>query len=176
MPAITNLENVLHRSKANGFLSFNIEDVSANLTERRQRGTSFTALDAEMDPDTGGPNTWSIQTDQNVDVEFEWTQKGTFANMDVPIEFECQVLMELIGPGEKNDVPQEIVKFKKGNPHTYTKKVQIPAGSIDPGLYRVYATFKVRTTNDASLPPDERNQTPVAGFVDLGTINYYEAK
>ena len=90
--------------------------------------------------------------------------------------FNRLVELEQIGAGEPTDLPEVLVKFKKGNPHSYKKKVNIPANSMAPGIYRIYATFKVKTTNDPSLPTDEQDQTPVAGFVDLGTINYYQAK
>jgi hypothetical protein len=111
----------------------------------------------------------NIQTDQPVEVRFKWTQQGFDALFPQPYEFQLQVFLEGMGPAPELQFNKNVA-YLTGNPRTYSEKVEIPAGVISPGIYRVTAAFMLAYTT-----PPATGQTPIAGFVDLGLVQWYRA-
>ncbi len=105
-----------------------------------------------------------IQLDQSWNVWFWFRTTGDLCNIMCG-KWKLQVLLEKMGGGETDFSPTEVVDCVCG-PNTYVKNIHIPPRKVDEGVYRVIAT--VRLHGPGGRPG------PVAAFVDLGLVQFYE--
>ncbi len=106
-----------------------------------------------------------IQLDQSWNVWFWFETIGDLCNIMCG-EWKLQVLLEKMGGGETDVSPSKTIKCVCGS-HTYIDHIHVPARTIkEEGVYRVIAT--VRLFGPAGRPG------PVAAFVDLGLVQFYE--
>jgi len=114
-----------------------------------------------------------IQCEQDSHVHFTWTQSGgliPFLNASM-LEWRLDVLFEKWGNAEWSPaIPaaQRVVAFSNNNPHTYNQLITIPANSVPEGIYDIVAVL--RLYNKFTGAP-----LPLAGFVELNKVQYYEA-
>jgi hypothetical protein len=105
-----------------------------------------------------------IQLDQSWNIWFWFRTTGDLCNIMCG-KWKLQILLEKMGGGETNFSPTEIVDCVCG-PHTYIKNIHVPPRKVGEGVYRVIAT--VRLFGPGGHPG------PVAAFVDLGLVQFYE--
>ncbi|MCW5922495.1 MAG: hypothetical protein KIS77_09130 [Saprospiraceae bacterium] len=111
-----------------------------------------------------------IQCEQPVRFGFQWTVSGVL----VPLlsnsnRWKVQLHFEKWGPLEFDLGANgtTYVNFVPVSGHTYNVVITLPANSIPEGVFEVVAILRLY---------DQRNQPiPVAGFAELGKIEFYEA-
>ena len=113
---------------------------------------------------------WSnkmIQKDQAFQILFHWTQNGPGVFAIGAGDWLLEVFLEKMGPGEA-PVPKGYFKVSipgVGNPGFYAKEINVPAGTVDPGIYRVVCSMQLVVGNVPKA---------LAGFDDLGLIRVYD--
>lgn len=109
----------------------------------------------------------SIQTDQPFFVHFNWTTTGSFARFLGGGQWRCNVYFEKMGSGETaaslDLTGMEASVGVSGT--TYNKNLQVAAGAIPVGIYRVVAALQWM---DASNKPG-----PISYFDEVGMIRIY---
>jgi hypothetical protein len=123
-------------------------------------------------PGTGfppGPNPTSIQRDQNSRVEFSWTQIGILSTMLMGT-WRCDVFLEQMGPGEGPAITGSTTAFVQVDGNAYNHSVNIPAGLVPVGLYRVTSRLML-----LPIGGNENSLSPIVGFEDLGLVQYHNA-
>ncbi len=123
------------------------------------------APNGTYDPDVTNPNPASVQVDQDAFVRFNWNQNGILTTM-LAGKWKLDVFFEQMGPSEGPAIPSKLVPYESVNPKNYSVDVQIPAGTISEGLYRVTARLML-------LPTATPGLSPICAFTDLGLIQYF---
>lgn len=116
------------------------------------------------------PSNRICQTDQEVFVVASWVVNGTLAAL-LDGSWKVQVFLEQFGKEEASPgVYSKVVPHVQKMQHKYKVKVTLPGDeSIKAGLYRIAIIVNL-------LGPAPKNMPlPVAGFEELGTIQYYDA-
>lgn len=113
-----------------------------------------------------------IRVDNDWSVNFNWSLQGPLASC-ICGTWCLRVHLESIGPGpelalfEDKDIEIPLNPCGDGN---YTYKFHVPAGTVSGEgcgpTYKVVATLTYRTPCD--------RPGPIAGFVDLGLVQFYE--
>jgi len=111
-----------------------------------------------------------IQCEQAVRFGFKWAVEGVL----VPLlsnanKWKVQLFFEKWGQSEFNlgASGTATVNFVPTSGHTYNVVITLPANSIPEGVYDVVAILRLY---------DGRNQPiPVAGFAEMGKLEFYEA-
>ncbi|MBX3062281.1 MAG: hypothetical protein U0528_03035 [Anaerolineae bacterium] len=137
--------------------------------------TSYTgSLDAyTFEASTPGPQyapTNTIRTDQNWGVTVKWKMSGALTAW-LNANFQIRVFLERMGPGADialpalsvNTLSEPLQNFPAAPYREYAQNVDVAAGAIGEGVYRVIVVLHLF---DNGLG----NPTPVAGFVDCGLI------
>lgn len=184
MPNITVLENQILQLL--NVPSIEINNVQAFLQEGAPAAGGFdvpnlAATNLALQSATS-PQSINTQTDQIAKVVFKWQQIS--AETTAPIKYICKVMVEQIG-GSDPVVDPGIFAFIEKTTGTgagetnYEEEVLIlhtgTGNNMSAGIYRIFASFSVDTTNDAVLDPAQKDQTVLSGFINLGTIDYYAA-
>ena len=121
-----------------------------------------------------------VQTDQNLRLDVQWTMSGLMNSMlgGVPPNpnpnaaiYTCTAYFELMGTGEAS-VNFSKTEFHKHpltpmTPTFYNVPISIPAGSLNPGVYRLVVSITTSMTGMIGVP--------IVGFVDLGLIQVYKS-
>lgn len=122
----------------------------------------------------------NMQKDQELHVNFRWTQTGFFSGADLRnvIEFELKFLLEAKGSAEVppglDQVNTVQFKFPGGAGHTYDPgndancRIVYPADSIPVGTYNCTAVFQVAFKQ---FP----NEKYYAGYAEFPVLNVYSA-
>ena len=128
---------------------------------------TFSLTEGPFGPFKPTPNSQElIQTDQNANVNIKFQVGGLL----VPFlagKWKGEVFLEKMGgdeytgPALSNTIPYNPANIN------YSLDVNIPAGSIDEGIYRVVVCLTLESLTGAP--------GPVAAFGDLGILKYYEA-
>ncbi|MBX3061545.1 MAG: hypothetical protein U0528_04095 [Anaerolineae bacterium] len=137
--------------------------------------TSYTgSLDAyTFEASTPGPQyppSNTIRTDQDWGVTVKWKMSGALTAW-LNANFQIRVFLERMGPGADIALPMVTVNTLStpllgfpASPHReYAENVNVAAGAIGEGVYRVVVVLHLF---DNGLG----NPTPIAGFVDCGLI------
>lgn len=108
-----------------------------------------------------------IQSDQPVSITFDWRTSGLL----VPFlsgNWKGSIFLEKMGGGEYT-LPNNVATtpFIGSNPHSYHLSVNIPAGTLPTGVYKVVASLNFSAPNGTP--------GPIAAFTELGMIQVYEA-
>jgi len=107
-----------------------------------------------------------IQADQNAFVRFKWVESGIFVNFLGGGKWKCEVIFEEMGSGETAFNPSALVNDPGKPGNKFQVDVQIPKGSLDPGLYRVICCMQWQFANGQN--------GPIVLFDDLGIIKVYK--
>ncbi len=110
-----------------------------------------------------------VQTDQSVVVRSRWRVRGGLAAI-IEGSWRVQVFLEQFGGGEAT--PGEYsttLTHVQSLDNTYDVQVTIPANAIGEGFYRLAVAITMRGPAPAELP------LPVAGFDEIGMLQYYTA-
>ena len=114
-----------------------------------------------------------IRSDQDWGVKVEWEMQGPLVTW-LDANFRLTVHLEGIGVAGDHSLPFVAVHtlsapLNAGPPASrkYEEIIDIPAGTIPPGVYKLVTTLHLyeSATN---------NPTPVAGFVEGGMINIFD--
>lgn len=105
-----------------------------------------------------------IQTDQNLLAHFVWTQSGFLSYM-LSGRWTARVFFELMGAGEVANPAPQYINFVQTQGHTYSAVINIPAGTLPEGIYKVFATLQ--------LEGPKGNPTPVAAYEEIGVLQVY---
>ena len=124
-------------------------------------------------PEIHPPNSYSltnrmIQDDQNWSVEFIWKVYGPLACLLENGYWKCQLFFELMGGGETHFNPEAVVQDQGISNHKYNCQIEIPRGSLKPGVYRVVCCLQYYFKNG--------NPGPINGFDNKGLIKIYKDK
>jgi hypothetical protein len=108
-----------------------------------------------------------IQVEQGLHFHFKWSVSGPL----VPIlrndlKWKVQVFLEKWGESETPVSPAATVNFNSAAGFQYNTLVNIPANTLNEGVYDVVAVIRLYTAAG--------NPLPVAGFVEMGKIQMYE--
>jgi hypothetical protein len=111
-----------------------------------------------------------IQLDQPWTVWFRFRTRGDLCEV-LCGRWKCCVILEEMGAGESS-LPNPCAEIEfNGGPDFYVTSVQVPPRSIREGVYRVIATLRL-------YGPSRHGRSgrpgPVAAFVDLGLVQFYE--
>ena len=113
------------------------------------------------------PPTNIIQTDQPFSVIFHWRTVGLL-NYVMCGKWKCQILFERMGEQEFG-LPQQYSvsteKFKS-KPHSYECRIDVPAGLVPAGVYRIVGLLTLE--GPTGVP------APSAAFADLGLVQFYQ--
>jgi hypothetical protein len=153
--------------------TMHVEETLATPTSFRFNGSSVVTFD---ELPTSGP--WPanlideklIQCEQAVRFGFQWSVSGVL----VPLlsnanKWKVQLHFEKWGETEFNIGTNgtATVNFVPVSGHTYNVVITLPANSIPEGVYEIVAILRLY---------DQRNMPiPVAGFAELGKVEFYEA-
>lgn len=116
------------------------------------------------------PSNRIVQTDQEVLVKCAWTVEGTLAAL-LEGTWRCEVFLEQYGQGEASPgkYSRSVAHVQAFN-HTYNVTIPLPGDeSIGAGMYKIAVVVNLLGPAPANLP------LPVAGFEELGTLQYYKA-
>jgi len=112
-------------------------------------------------------NTALIQTDQEVNIDFNWKTDGLL----LPFlcgQWKCEMFLEQMGekefglPRGLSSVTTPVIKT---NPATYNVSLNIPANTIPDGIYRIV----VRLLFEAK----DGTPAPIAAFAEFGLVQFY---
>ena len=107
-----------------------------------------------------------IRTDQPFQFDFNWSQSGWLSCL-ICGTYQVEICFEECGSGEFSPSPASMnVAMQHGNGTSYNTSLSYAAGSVPAGHYKVIACL--------ILLDNAGNPAPVAGFVDLGLIKFYE--
>jgi hypothetical protein len=109
-----------------------------------------------------------LRVDQATDITFTWTAGGLFGPLFLffPFPMEFDAFYELMGPGEAViAVPTSVATTSTAPGQTIT--LTLAANTVPAGVYRIVIRMKV------ILPPST-TPTIIAGFEELGLIEYYD--
>ena len=115
------------------------------------------------------PNPSSIQSDQDWQIEFDWTQSGALFGGFTGVNWELEILLEKLGRQEYTGPAISTTEaYVNGNPHNYNKVISVPAATMtgEEGVYRIVARLALR---------DAVGLYPVSAFQDLGYVQFYLA-
>jgi hypothetical protein len=105
-----------------------------------------------------------IRTDQKWAVEVNWTNKGQVTGM-IAGEYCVHLLLERMGPGtdlELTDTPHRIKLIPGESPRVYTDHVDVPAGKVPAGIYKLVTVLQYWEPTG--------NPGPMAGYVENGPL------
>lgn len=112
------------------------------------------------------PTNTIIQDDQPFLVRFKWQVNGIFAHFLGGGQWKCDVMFEKMGGGETYFNPNGTTN-DLGNPGSnYKVDVQIGAGRLSPGVYRVISRIQYYFSNG--------QPGPLVAFEDKGIIQIYK--
>ncbi len=106
----------------------------------------------------------TFQTDQDIQVHFNWNQSGWLARF-FSGQWQMAVYLEMMGQGETTNPTPINVPYIANDPQSYSRWVVIPRNTLSPGVYRVVACLR--------LIDSAGTMTPLASFTDIGLIQVY---
>lgn len=113
------------------------------------------------------PSNQIVQTDQAIHVHTQFEVSGALAAI-ISGQYRIQVFLEQFGGGEASPgVYSRVVSHIPAVNNTYNVTVTIPANEVKPGIYRLALAITMVGPNNIPLP--------VAGFAELGNLQYYAA-
>lgn len=110
-----------------------------------------------------------IQVEQGVNFYFKWCVDGCLVPLLKCTHWVIQVYFERWGDREFNIGTAGIkkVKFKPEEGYVYDEVISLGPDTIPEGVYDIVAVLRLYDYRD--------NPVPVAGFAELGKIQFYEA-
>lgn len=119
-------------------------------------------------PDTI-PSNHLIQVEQGMKFGIQWTASGCLVPLLKCSKWKIQLLIEKWGQEEFLDRGQNVINvpYVPVSGHVYTSSIEIPAGTMQEGVYDIVAV--IRLLDNAGKP------LPVAGFAELGKFEFYQA-
>ena len=113
-------------------------------------------------------NLCHIRCDQDFQFDFEWEQTGWIGCI-LCGNYKIEVCFEQWNVGEFSPTPSIVqVPTQYGHTSNYSASIPFNAGSVPPGIYGIVACI--------ILCDKYGNPMPVAGFVDLGKVKFYDYK
>lgn len=113
-------------------------------------------------------NLQHIRCDQDFQFDFDWTQTGWIGCV-LCGKYKIEVCFEQWNDGEFSPTPSGVaVTTQHGHTVNYTASIPFSANSVPPGVYGIVACI--------TLCDEMGNPMPVAGFVDLGKVKFYDYK
>lgn len=114
------------------------------------------------------PSNYIVQTDQPIHVHTEWFVKGALASI-LCGEWRVAVYFEKYGKDEADPGEYKTtIKHVQALTQKYNTTIEVPANELTPGLYNV--AIAITFVSEKGVP------LPVAGFAELGMVQYYESK
>ncbi|MCL6512748.1 MAG: hypothetical protein K6U78_18935 [Anaerolineae bacterium] len=118
-----------------------------------------------------------IRTTQNWRVNVKWEMRGALAAFLVD-EFRLRAFLESIGPGAELALPigGPLVVNTMAGPlsfpggvatRTYTADINVPAGTVPPGVYKLVTTLQLHDDAPPGAP------YPIAGMVEGPFLNFF---
>lgn len=107
-----------------------------------------------------------IQTDQSSTIKLGWTVQGGLALL-MSGTWKCKVILEKMGGGESANEFSANTPFVSALSHDYKVAINIPANSVEEGVYRLLAVVNLVGPSGANAP--------VVAFADLGLIQFYKS-
>ena len=113
-----------------------------------------------------------VRRDQPWGIKVDWEVHGPLVNY-FDAEFRIRVYLESMGPGTEYELPIEIVATLDplfppvAGQRIYTKNINIAAGTIDVGVYKIATVIHVFERSSG-------NPTPIAGFVEGGMVFVFD--
>lgn len=105
-----------------------------------------------------------IQTDQNLYAHFVWRQSGFLSKM-LSGRWQIRIFFELMGAGEVANPAPRYVNFVQQEGHNYSAVINVPAGSLREGIYKVFATIQLEGLKGTP--------TPIAAYEEIGVLQVY---
>lgn len=105
-----------------------------------------------------------IQTDQNLYAHFTWRQTGFLSKM-LSGRWQLRIFFELMGAGEAANPAPRYVNFVQQEGYNYHAFINVPAGSLREGIYKVFATVQLEGLKG--------NPTPIAAYEEIGVLQVY---
>ena len=150
-----------------------VEENLATSQSFKFKGTSIVTMKElpsadECWPDTV-PNNQLIQCEQGATIGFQWSVSGCLVPLLKCSKWKIQLLIEKWGQEEFLDRGQNVINvpYVPVSGHVYTAGIEIPAGTMQEGVYDIVAV--IRLLDNAGKP------LPVAGFAELGKFEFYQA-
>ena len=107
-----------------------------------------------------------VRTVEAWSVKFDWTTTG-FLNFLMAGNWNLQVLLEQMGPGEFTLPGGTAIEPFVSAPNAYSKTINFVAGLVPPGLYRVSVIITMKGPSN--------HPGPITGYADLGLLEFYDA-
>ena len=107
----------------------------------------------------------AVQTDQTVEITYQWNQSGWMLPFICNCQCKFQVFLERMGVAEFGDIPAVVLPFNN-TPGLGSATVTIQPNTVPPGVYRIVACFM--------LKPNNSNSSPCVAFADLGLAHWYQ--
>ena len=112
-----------------------------------------------------------IRTDLPFDINFDWTQEGALVAWG-PGRWRGDAFLEEMGQGEYLGPPLNFnIPHVLANPHNYVQTINVPANTVQPGIYRLV----VRLAFEFEFPAGVFHPGPVAAFAEFGLVQFYES-
>ncbi len=109
------------------------------------------------------------QTDQELHIRLKWRVTGTLP-LIMAGKWDCAVYLEQMGSGEYPGGPfTKTVNLVAVTDHTYDVKIDVPAGAIPVGVYKIVVAVTLRG------PAPSNAALPVAAFAEVSPLFMYDA-
>jgi hypothetical protein len=133
------------------------------------------SFESENNPNPPAGLVWvtandKIQTDQNLRVNIAWTMSGLL-NPFLNADYICTVYFEKMGIGEVASdftTPLPIPHVPTAGSHSYNVNIDVPAGSLSVGVYRLVVSVTTQSTGSGI-------GFPIVGFCDCDLIQVYQS-
>lgn len=104
-----------------------------------------------------------IQEDQPFQILFHWNQRGVGTWALAAGDWNCEIFLEQMGPGEATNAAGYFSTTVSGNAAAgfYAAKIDVPRNTVAPGVYRVVCSMQLVVAGQPRA---------LAGFDDLGLI------
>jgi len=109
-----------------------------------------------------------IQVEQGVHFHFGWSVAGVLVPLlDRGMKWKIQVFFEKWGESESPVNPSVTVNYNQTSGFNYRALISIPGNTLSEGVYDVVAVLRLYDANNLPLP--------VAGYEEMGKIQFYES-
>jgi hypothetical protein len=124
------------------------------------------SIEAEVYEDDPLKPTTVISTDQDWGITVTWSFTGGLVNM-IGGKWNLQAHLETMGPGTDVSLPDPPLVIELDPPKTdYEKKIEVDAGTVAKGPYKLVITLLYKDLTDGP--------GPVAGYVEGPMLQFYE--
>ena len=150
-----------------------VEENLATSQSFKFKGTSIVTMKELPSSDECWPDTVQnnqlIQCEQGATIGFQWSVSGCLVPLLKCSKWKIQLFMEKWGETEFDLGSAGIVNvpFVGTSGHLYTQAITLRPNTIPEGVYDVVAVLRLYDTNN--------NPVPVAGFAELGKVEFYQA-